>query len=283
MKLKHTLLLLTITFCALFSSFAEEAEFIRYKSDNAFFSDFVHRVYTTTDGLPGMTVVSVIQDKKGYIWLGTYDGLVRFDGVEFSIFTRYTDSKYGFTSARAIFSDSHENIWVGHNGEGLTCIRRDGSVSKYDKTDGLADNKVGAICEDKAGNIWIGTSLGLCYITPEGTFATPAGLSELGLEHLTVARLCAASDGRVYVSTGSQEGILVYENGSLRRFDGITKIENPVIRAVYEDKSGAMWFGADPHLAVRIKDGEETVFDIAHEGTNGTAIDFITEDSSGNI
>ena len=52
MKLKHTLLLLTITFCALFSSFAEEAEFIRYKSDNAFFSDFVHRVYTTTDGLP---------------------------------------------------------------------------------------------------------------------------------------------------------------------------------------------------------------------------------------
>ena len=264
-------------------SFSQESNVIRGKTDSSFFSDFVHRVYNTSDGLPGMTIVSLIQDKKGYIWLGSYDGLVRFDGVEFSVFSRYTDSRYGFNSARTIFSDSHENIWVGHNGEGLTCIRHDGAVIKYEKNDGLADNKIGAICEDREGNIWIGTSMGISCINADGEFFTPPGLSELGMEHVTVARLFVDLDGRVWVSTGSEDCILVFENGTFRKFDGITKIKNPTVRGIYQDRSGAYWFGADPHLAIRIKDGEETVFDIGHEHTNGTAIDSISEDSAGNI
>ncbi|MCR5698285.1 MAG: hypothetical protein K6G52_01460, partial [Treponemataceae bacterium] len=45
----------------------------------SFLNDFVRKNWTTEDGLPGMTITTLMQDKKGFIWIGTYDGLVRFD------------------------------------------------------------------------------------------------------------------------------------------------------------------------------------------------------------
>ncbi len=267
----------------IFNLSAQELDFVRYKTDSTFLSDFVHRVYTTSDGLPGMTVVSPIQDKKGYIWLGTYDGLVRFDGVEFTVFNRYTDPRYSFASARAIFEDSNENLWVGHNSEGVTCIKKDGSVVNYEKSAGLSDNKVNSICEDRRGNIWFATSRGICFLTPQGEFKIPAGDAELEIEKISAARLFCDKDGDIWASAGREDSLFVYKNGSFKKFGGITKIKNPVVRSIYQEKSGAYWFGIDPHFAVRIKDGEETVFDISHKGTNCTMIDDIGEDSSGNI
>ena len=66
--------------------------------DQSFLNDFVRKNWTTSDGLPGMTITALMQDQKGYIWLGTYDGLVRFDGVEFTTFNLMVDEKYAFSS-----------------------------------------------------------------------------------------------------------------------------------------------------------------------------------------
>ncbi len=275
------------TFFLIFAGFVSFAQSvavpsIRYKNDPVFLKDFVHRVYTTSDGLPGMSIIGIIQDKKGYIWICTYDGLVRFDGVEFVTFSRYTNEKFDFASARSLLQDAEGNLWVGHNGEGISVIRTDGTITKYTKDDGLCDNKVNEICEDKNGNIWCGTAGGLCYITKEGEFVIPEGLSDLGLSNVTVARLMCDSAGRVWISTGSENCVLVYSNKKIRRFEGITKIENPTVRAIYQDKSGAFWFGVDPCYVVKIKDNEETVYDVRHENIAGTAIESIMQDSNGN-
>ncbi|MBQ9538480.1 MAG: hypothetical protein IJU95_04355 [Treponema sp.] len=266
------------------ASFAQEAvpEAIKYKSDPTFLNDFVHRTYTTADGLPGMSIVAILQDNKGYIWIGTYDGLVRFDGVEFVTFSRYTDEKYDFASARSLLHDSEGNLWVGHNGEGLSIFKADGSIAKYDTADGLPDGKVNELCEDKDGNVWVGTAGGLCYITREGETVFPEGLAELGLDGITVARLMCDSAGRMWVSTGSENCVLVYANKKFSRFEGITKVGTPTVRAMYQDRSGAFWFGVDPHYVVRIKGEEETVYDVSHEGIPGTAVSMITQDSGGN-
>lgn len=65
---------------------AQECELMA--ADNSFLQNFVVKNYTTSDGLPGMTITNIIQDVKGYIWIGTYDGLVRFDGVDFTTYNR---------------------------------------------------------------------------------------------------------------------------------------------------------------------------------------------------
>ena len=142
-KLVYLLILLSSCYTAAFSQSAA-----RGKVDQTFLNDFVCRNWTTADGLPGMTITAIMQDQKGYIYIGTYDGLVRFDGVEFVNFTRNVDSKYDFASVRSIFQDTEGNLWVGHNDEGVSCLKPDGTIIKYTTENGLPHNSIRAICED---------------------------------------------------------------------------------------------------------------------------------------
>ena len=249
--------------------------------DQSFLNDFVHRAWTTADGLPGMTITAIMQDKKGYIYIGTYDGLVRFDGIEFVNFTRNFDSKYDFVAVRSIFQDTNENLWVGHNDEGVSCIRPNGEILKFNTDNGLTHNSVRAICEDLEGNIWLGTASGLCYLTPEKRVMIPEGLKELGQETIQVSRLYCDTAGRIWISTANANELFIYSNKKVELFTGITKIKNPSINEVTQDKTGAFWFGVAPHYAVRIRDTEETVFNIGHDHTEGTVVNSIIQDKTG--
>ena len=214
--------------------------------DQSFLNDFVCRNWTTADGLPGMTITAIMQDQKGYIYIGTYDGLARFDGVEFATFSRNIDSKYDFASVRAIFQDTNGNIWVGHNDEGVTCIQSDGNLIKFTTDNGLPHNSVRAICQDFNDNIWLGTASGLCYLTPKHEVKTPEGLHELEQDTIQVSRLYCDTAGRIWISTAIENELFVYTR-KLERFTGITKIKNPSVNEVTQDKSGAFWFGVSPH------------------------------------
>lgn len=249
--------------------------------DTQYFDDFVHKNWTTSDGLPGMTITTLIQDKKGYIWAGTYDGLVRFDGVEFTVYCRTTDEKYDFASARSLIQDSSENIWVGHNDEGVTRIAPDGTLTKFTDNDGITNNKVNALCEDKEGNVWVGTSAGFCYITPEDKIEVPNWLTDDELQKILVKQMFCDNQGRIWITTESPD-CYFYENGVVEKFNGITKLENFVIYSVTQDNNGDMWFVGEPNFIIRMHNGEETLFKMNPEGFNCLTVNSIMQDSSGN-
>ena len=277
--MKKVLICIILSFILISAVFAQSAA--NGNVDQAFLNDFVSRNWTTADGLPGMTTTAIMQDKKGYIYVGTYDGLTRFDGVEFVTLSRNMDTKYDFVSVRSIFQDSNDRIWVGHNDEGVSCLSPDGSIVKYSTADGLPHNSVRAICEDFEGNIWLGTASGLCYLTPDFKVEIPDGLKELGQETIQVSKLYCDTAGRIWVTTAIENDLFVYSNKRLERFTGITKIKNPSVNVVSQDNNCAFWFGVAPHYAVRIKDTEETVFDIGHDHQEGTVVNSIIQDSSG--
>ena len=81
--MKKTVFLLAILLSCFSAAYTQSAA--QGKVDQAFLNDFVCRNWTTADGLPGMTITAIMQDQKGYIYIGTYDGLARFDGVEFGL------------------------------------------------------------------------------------------------------------------------------------------------------------------------------------------------------
>ena len=263
-----------------FTAFGQSAA--KGRVDQAFLNDFVRKNWTTADGLPGMTITALVQDKKGYVYIGTYDGLVRFDGVEFTCYNNSIDPKYNFTSVRSIFEDSEGNIWVGHNDEGVSCFETNGSITQYTVNNGLPHNSIRAICEDHDGNIWFGTASGLCYLTPEKKFLAPQGLSELGQETIQVSKLFCDSAGRIWITTAIANELFVYSNHHLEIFKGITKLKDPSVNEVWQENNGALWFGVAPHFAVRIKDTEETVYDVSHDHTEGTVVNEIMQDSNGN-
>ena len=84
--------------------------------------NYVTRTWTSSDGLPGNSLSDVIQSEDGYMYFGSYESLVRFDGYEFENINKYSNKEYSFISARSIFLDSQGNLWVGSNDEGIQKI-----------------------------------------------------------------------------------------------------------------------------------------------------------------
>lgn len=266
-----------------FAIFAEtKVDAIIGKNDPHFLNDYVSKNWTTEDGLPGMTVNALLQDNKGYVYICSYDGLVRFDGVEFTVINRAVDEKYEFGSARSIVQDHLGNLWIGHNDEGLSCLKSNGEIIKFTTENGLPNNKINSLCEDHDNNIWVGTASGLCYITPEGTIAFPEGIKELEQENILVVKIFCDSAGRVWISTAMKNDLFVYSNKKLERFTGITKIQNPSVYEVTQDSSGAFWFGIAPCYAVKIKDGVETVYNISQTENPCSEVTTILQDDAGN-
>lgn len=135
-------------------------------------NDYISTQWSTAGGLPANSVTDVIQTHDGYIYIGTYEGLVRFNGFDFVVMNRHSSSDYNFVSARTLFQDGEGNLWVGSNGEGVQKISPEGNVS-FTEADGIPNNSIRAFAQDKEGNLWVGTASGVCYITSDHQIRYP--------------------------------------------------------------------------------------------------------------
>ncbi len=116
-------------------------------------------VWTTDNGLPQNSVYSIIQTRDGYIWLTTFGGLVRYDGVRFTVFDK---SNAGLPSSRftALFEDAAGALWAGTEKNGV--VRYSGGVfTTYSAADGLPSNKVRVVGADTNGDVWVYTDGGI--------------------------------------------------------------------------------------------------------------------------
>src|SRR5581483_11056237 len=91
---------------------------------------FTVDVWGNEEGLPQSSVVSIIQSRDGYLWLGTLNGLVRFDGNQFTVFNRMNTPAFTGDRIVFLFEDSRTNLWVGTDSGGLQMIR-DGVVRDF--------------------------------------------------------------------------------------------------------------------------------------------------------
>ncbi len=100
---------------------------------------FTFRSWQREQGLPEDLVRTLAQTRDGYLWIGTDDGVARFDGVKFVSFSLPEGLHSG--PVRALFEDSHGSLWIGSLGSGLIC-RRDGRFATYTMKDGLPSDSI---------------------------------------------------------------------------------------------------------------------------------------------
>ena len=238
----------------------------RFLFGQSFLDNYVYQAWNSFNGLTGTTSTDIIQSSDGYLNIGTYEGLVRFDGVEFSTIRRNRLSGFKFSSVRAILEDSHGNLWLGSNDEGVHKINiGDGTSKAYTTQNGLPNNSVRAICEDKAGNIWIGTAAGVVYLTPRGHLITPqfqAGTVSKGI--IAISLFCDTA-GRVWLITSNENGLFLFSDGL---FHTIPQIDDYFERnsddgkyfatSITQDLNGDFWIGMAEKGLVRIRNGEFT-------------------------
>src|SRR5512143_3655688 len=111
-------------------------------------AQYGHDVWRTGDGLPQNAVLAVAQSRDGYLWLGTTSGLVRFDGVRFTVFDKSNTEAIGHNQISALFEDRDGALWIGTFGGGLARLQ-EGRFSAYTTRDGLSHDVVKAISQDR--------------------------------------------------------------------------------------------------------------------------------------
>ncbi|HNT66965.1 MAG TPA: two-component regulator propeller domain-containing protein [bacterium] len=184
-------------------------------------SQYDMRIYTTRDGLPMNTVKKVFQDSRGTIWIGTQEGLVRFDGVQFTLYdkNRYTGLRSHFI--RDIAEDQQGNLWLATQGGGIS--RFDGtSFATWDAANGLAHNVVNKILCLDDGSVLAGTENGLCRYA-DGQLTTWRFADFTGSENIQA--LLRDPAGTLLVGRFNQDLTLISLDSLLldRARDGVVK------------------------------------------------------------
>ncbi len=110
---------------------------------------FEFKTYNTSSGLPDNFTYAITQGANGFIWIGTSEGLVRFDGREFVTFTENDSLAENFV--QSLFVDSRGTLWIGHNNGNISYKK---NHKFYKIKANLAERPVRDICEDNKGNIW---------------------------------------------------------------------------------------------------------------------------------
>ncbi|MGZ8899802.1 MAG: two-component regulator propeller domain-containing protein [Limisphaerales bacterium] len=125
---------------------------------------YVFKTWDTEDGLPQMTPTAITQTRDGYLWVGTYNGLARFDGVRFSTFTVNNTAELISDHILALHEDGWGMLWIGTAEGGLVTYQY-GRMENFGgkKTGGSVS--VSAVAEDENGIIWAATSEGLWMIS----------------------------------------------------------------------------------------------------------------------
>jgi diguanylate cyclase (GGDEF)-like protein/PAS domain S-box-containing protein len=195
----------------------------------------VQDVWGVDDGLPQGSVNALAQTPDGYLWVGTYDGLARFDGNRFEVFRPGTTPGLQSAAIRAMLADRRGRLWIGTGGGGVSVRETDGSIHQLAATGGWL---VRALAEAADGTIWIGTSArGLAKSSPRGE-VTSVARGELD----SVTALLADRDGALLVGTdGHGLWRLGAERGSspLRLDTGGAS----VVVSLFRDRRGELWAG----------------------------------------
>ncbi len=229
-------------------------------AENSFFDNYVYRMWNSFGGLTGTTATDITQTKDGYINVGTYEGLVRFDGMEFSTLRGNSENDLHFVSVRAILEDSRGNLWLGSNDEGLQKISSDGNKS-YTTDNGLPNNSVRALAEDKNGNIWVGTASGVVFLTPDGKLMTPqfeAGTVSKGV--IAINFFCDSA-GRMWLISAAEKGLFLFTDGLFRTRPELDQFGNYLATSICQDFQGNFLVGLSTQGIVKMSNGEATLLE----------------------
>lgn len=231
------------------------------------------------EGLPVKTVTALLQTRDGYLWVGTQEGLARFDGLRFHVFDK-RNTALRVNNVETLFESRDGTLWVGTRGAGLMRYR-DGLLTPHPLNDSLANGRISAIGEDEAGALWVSTfDAGLYRFDAGGglrRFTTEDGLPSDDLNALHVE-----PNGRVWIGTRGA-GLAVYDAGRFTRMTTADGLPSDDVTVLYEDAGGDLWIGTrDGGLVRRGRTGRFDTFTTA-DGLSGNGINALYQDRAGSL
>jgi signal transduction histidine kinase/ligand-binding sensor domain-containing protein len=211
--------------------------------------NYITRVWTTDDGLPGSSVMTVIQSHDGYLWLGTFNGLARFDGVRFTIFDGSNTPEMQRSHMTCLFEDPKGTIWIGHQTGELTAYQ-DGkfhAVPVKAKWHGARIYEIGA---DLAGDVWLLNGDGeLARVKDWLVVPSPSGKSpgRLAMVRKLTGGFWIQRDNEVWELEGDQLRPVHFDEPPINRY----------IQGIGTSRDGGLWVMTESRMR-KWKDGRWT-------------------------
>lgn len=259
--------------------------------------------FTVEDGLSQNSVECILQDRKGFLWFGTNDGLNRYDGYRFLVYKHNPQDPTTLSNNNilSLYEDSDGDLWVGTQGGGLNLFNRSSETfTSYqfdeNETKSISNNIVWSILEDDKGMLWIATLDGLNKFSPESqTFqrymANPNHPDSLS--NPWTIQLRQDNENNLWIAT---------TGGGLNKFDKTTKtfkhyrhnksnpssLSNDRIRAIHWDQSGNLWVGTWGGGLNRYIEATDNFKQFQHQAGNpeslgSNRVRAIFEDTAGNL
>ena len=258
---------------------------------------------TTAEGLPQSTVMSTLQDSQGFVWMGTEDGLVRFDGEQLQ---RYAHSRTEKGSLPGNFvwdiaEDARHDLWIATKDNGLarwsratdtfTTYRHDARTPQS-----LASNSLRTVLVDARGKVWVGTSDAGVDILDPATGRFEHLRHEAGktgsLSSDRVYALSHGPSGRVWIGTEAGLDRWNPDTGTLEHFGPAPReahsLSGQAVASVLEDRSGAIWAGTFDSGLMRFSADGRVLETFRHDSARSTSlasneVRAILEDASGRL
>ena len=212
---------------------------------------------SSENGLSQNSVQCIVQDKTGFMWFGTYEGLNRYDGYEFKIYKSEPGNPFSLSNntVRSLFVDHDGILWLG----------TDGGLDRYDQqkdrfihynhnpgdSNSVSDDKIRWITEDQSGALWIGTyGGGLDQFNKEGKQfihyqSNPLDTNSLISNYVTC--ICISKSGTLWITTDGGLSRFDRERNRFFRYRHDPKNPHSIsgndVYRVYEDRTGVLWFG----------------------------------------
>jgi ligand-binding sensor domain-containing protein len=218
---------------------------------NIAITQYVQSVYRAPQSLPHDDVSTILQTHDGYLWIGTVEGLARFDGIRSVVFNKANTPAFANNWIMSLLEDHTGRLWIGTLGGGLVSMK-DGLFKHYGERQGIAADIVSSLFEDSTHRVWIGThGKGLFYFE-NGKIFHESGLGPL-IENVN----CILEDRNHILWIGTESGLYRHDKNGLKlltRIDGLTDNE---ILSLAADRKG-LWIGTTTGGLNRIVEGKIT-------------------------
>jgi signal transduction histidine kinase/ligand-binding sensor domain-containing protein/CheY-like chemotaxis protein len=239
-------------------------------------SQYVHGNWQTQSGLPQNSVPSIAQTYDGYLWVGTEEGLARFDGLKFTVYDSQTVSAFRSNFVMSLRVDRDGVLWIGTHGGGLLTYKNGEFLPV--SSPGLEQASVTALFEDRSGDMWIATDVNGLFRCHHGSFQR---MSERdGLPDSTIFAMTADQAGRLWV--GTRNGISHRVGERFVREPALSKFDRTQVRSLLLDRDGSLWFAPTGQGLFRLTGSAVTQFSSA-QGLSSPQVSCIYLDSGGTL
>jgi signal transduction histidine kinase/ligand-binding sensor domain-containing protein len=238
-------------------------------------------VWTADSGLPQNDVRTIVQTRDGYLWVGTLDGLARFDGVRFTVFNKGNSPGLSGNHATALYEDREGALWIGLGDGGLSRYHL-GKFSALTTRDGLPGLFPWTITADERGKVWLWNMTNALYWS-EGKFL-PALPNEPSL--FPYASRAGARSVMQWAIAGDK--VQIYSRGKLTTLTHSSGLPRSHIYSVDEDQNGNWWLATEEEGLVKMRDGKVVKTYTEREGLPRNKVEvgpgsIALEDRKGNL